>query len=81
MNGWPPKAPKPLNQGVDAMYDSKETRDILSVNGLFQAIDGSYVSASMIGKIFPDRKAGTAVCKDRSGNRIAIIFWPIDHEQ
>jgi hypothetical protein len=61
------------------MSDNKQLREVLLQNGLFQTINGDYVSASLIGRIIPNRKAGTAVCKDKNGNRIAILRWPKDN--
>jgi len=56
--------------------DPKKIKDILLENGLFQTISGDYIAASIIGRIIPNRKHGTAVCKDKNGNRIAILRWP-----
>jgi hypothetical protein len=61
------------------MHDSKQIREILLNNGLFQTINGDYIAASIIGRIIPNRKNGTAVCKDKNGNRIAILRWPKDN--
>lgn len=56
-------------------FDSEQVREILLSNGLFQTIGGEYIAASVIGRIIPNRKNGTAVCKDKFGNRIAVIRW------
>jgi hypothetical protein len=56
--------------------DPKKIKEILLENGLFQTIDGEYIAASIIGRIIPDRKKGTAIVKDKHGNRIATLRWP-----
>jgi hypothetical protein len=60
----------------DPKKDPKKIKEILLENGLFQTIDGEYIAASIIGRIIPDRKKGTALVKDKHGNRIAILRWP-----
>jgi hypothetical protein len=60
----------------DPKKDPKKIKEILLENGLFQTIDGEYIAASIIGRIIPDRKKGTALVKDKNGNRIAILRWP-----
>ncbi len=57
-------------------FDSPQLRDALLSNGLLQTIDGEYIAASIVGRIIPNRKNGTAVCKDKHGNRLAILRWP-----
>lgn len=57
-------------------FDSPQLRDALLNHGLLQTIDGEYIAASIVGRIIPNRKNGTAVCKDRNGNRLAVLRWP-----
>ena len=54
----------------------KNIKNILLENGFLETIDGQYISASVIGRIIPDRKKGTADAKDKYGNRIAVLHWP-----
>lgn len=61
---------------TDDLFDSEQIRDVLLSNGLFQTISGEYIAASVIARIIPDRKSDTAVCKDKFGNRVAILRWP-----
>lgn len=58
------------------MRDPKKIKDILLENGLLETIDGQYISASIIGRIIPDKSKGTALVKDKHGNRIANLLWP-----
>jgi hypothetical protein len=51
-------------------FDSPQIRNALLGKGLFQTINGEYIAASIIGRIIPNRKNGTAVCKDKHGNRL-----------
>jgi hypothetical protein len=57
-------------------FDSPQLRDALMSHGLYQTIDGEYIAASIIARIIPNRKTGTAICKDRHGNRLAVLHWP-----
>ncbi len=45
-------------------------------NGIVETVHGDYISLKLIGRIIPESKSNTAVCKDFSGNRIAVIPWP-----
>lgn len=62
------------------MADSTTVKEALLANGLLETIDGCYIAASVIARIIPNRKKGVAVCKDRFGNRIALLPWEKDEE-
>jgi hypothetical protein len=64
------------NNISNSILDSKQIREVLLSNGLFQTIDGEYIAASVIGRIIPNRTNGTAICKDKHGNRLAVLRWP-----
>ncbi|MGZ8908159.1 MAG: hypothetical protein ACXW1U_20850 [Methylobacter sp.] len=58
------------------MSENKKIKEVLLQNGLLEDINGNFISAAIIARIIPNRKNGTAVCKDKVGNRIAILRWP-----